>query len=139
MWGGDRRIARRKLFEKLTILFVLIFCVSLVGCNQPAAPQGGEPSAPQKTPEVDVIITPPAEGPDESTAPAVGQIAMVYIGTKVNGFTDYPIVYDGDLTAEKLIQGIADLTGWDLTLAEEVTRRQRWHECMPVQRISPIH
>ena len=42
---------------------------------------------------------------------------MVYIGTKVNGFTDYPIVYDGDLTAEKLIQGIADLTGWDLTLA----------------------
>ena len=107
--------------KKLTILFVLIFCVSLVGCNQPAAPQGGEPSAPQKTPEVDVIITPPAEGPDESTAPAVGQIAMVYIGTKVNGFTDYPIVYDGDLTAEKLIQGIADLTGWDLTLAEEVT------------------
>ena len=26
----------------------------------------------------------------------------------------------GDLTAEKLIQSIADLTGWDLTLAEDV-------------------
>ncbi len=45
---------------------------------------------------------------------------MVYIGTKANGFTDYPIVYEGELTAEKLIQGIADLTGWDLTLAEDV-------------------
>ena len=31
------------------------------------------------------------------------------------------MTYEGDLTAEKLIQGIADLTGWDLTLAEEVT------------------
>lgn len=45
---------------------------------------------------------------------------MVYIGTKTNGFTEYPMTYDGELTPEKLIQGIADLTGWDLTLAEDV-------------------
>ena len=44
----------------------------------------------------------------------------VYIGTKANSFTDYPMIYDGDLTLEKLIQGIADLTGWNLTLAEDV-------------------
>ena len=44
----------------------------------------------------------------------------MYIGTKAGGFTDYPMIYDGELTAEKLIQGIADLTGWDLTLAEPV-------------------
>ena len=30
------------------------------------------------------------------------------------------MTYEGDLTPELLIQGIADLTGWDLTLAEDV-------------------
>lgn len=30
------------------------------------------------------------------------------------------MIYDGELTPEKLIQGIADLTGWNLTLAEAV-------------------
>lgn len=106
--------------KRLAILFALTLCMALADCNQPAAPQSGDPSVPQETPEVDMIITPPVKGPDEPTAPAVGQIAMVYIGTKAGGFTDYPIVYDGDLTAEKLIQGIADLTGWDLTLTEDV-------------------
>lgn len=66
------------------------------------------------------VSAPPAEAPAEPPSPAVGQVAMVYIGTKAGGFTDYSIVYDGELTPEKLIQGIADLTGWDLTLAEDV-------------------
>ena len=105
--------------KELAILFALTLCVALAGCNQPAPPQGGEPSEPQEIPEVDVIITEPEE-PAEPTAPEAGQVAMVYIGTKSNGFTDYPMTYDGELTAEKLIQGIADLTGWDLTLAGDV-------------------
>lgn len=97
-----------------------------MGCDQPAPPQSGGPSQEPST----AVSTPPTEGPAESlppteepaepTAPAVGQVAMVYIGTKAGGFTDYPMIYDGELTAEKLIQGIADLTGWDLTLAEPV-------------------
>ena len=103
------------------------FCLLLAGCSQPAPPQGGEPvqdpsgtvSAPPVEPPAEPL--PPAEGPDEPTAPAVGQVAMVYIGTKADGFTDYPIVYDGELTPEKLIQGIADLTGWNLNLADEIT------------------
>ena len=102
--------------KKLALLFALALCVALAGCNQPAPPQGGqsmqEPSS--------TVSTPPVKGPAEPTAPAVGQMAMVYIGTKAGGFTDYPITYDGNLTPEKLIQGIADLTGWDLTLAEDV-------------------
>ena len=112
--------------KKLAILFALTLCVALAGCNQPAPPQGGGPSqAPSgtvSTPPVEAPTEPlpPAEGPDKPTAPAVGQIAMVYIGTKTNGFTEYPMTYDGELTPEKLIQGIADLTGWDLTLAEDV-------------------
>ena len=102
--------------KKLAILFALTLCVALAGCNQPAPPQGGEPS--QEPSES--VTTPPA---DESTTPmpAEGeQTATLYIGTKANGFTEYPMTYEGELTPEKLIQGIADLTGWNLTLAEPV-------------------
>ena len=79
-------------------------------------PQGGEPSKPQETPEVDVIIT----EPEEPTPPTDEQTATMYIGTKAGGFNEYPMAYEGELTPEKLIQGIADLTGWNLTLAENV-------------------
>lgn len=104
--------------KKLAILFALTLCVALAGCNQPAPPQGGEPSAPQETPGS--ISTPPSEEHID-TPPAEGeQTATLYIGTKAGGFAEYPMTYEGELTAEKLIQGIADLTGWDLTLAEPV-------------------
>ena len=102
--------------KKLAILFALALCVTLMGCDQPAPSQSGEPSQEPSA----AVSTPPTEEPAEPTAPAVGQVAMVYIGTKAGGFTDYPMIYDGELTAEKLIQGIADLTGWDLTLAGPV-------------------
>ena len=102
--------------KKLAILFALALCVALAGCNQPAPPQGGEPSEPQEIPDVNVVIT----EPEEPTPPTDEQTATLYIGTRANGFTEYPMPWEGELTAEKLIQGIADLTGWDLTLAEPV-------------------
>ncbi len=44
----------------------------------------------------------------------------LYIG--MNGdFEEYPVKCAGELTPELLIAGIADLTGWNLTLADEVT------------------
>ena len=46
---------------------------------------------------------------------------FLYIGTKDSGFTEYPMTYEETLTPEILIAGIADLTGWDMTLAEDVT------------------
>lgn len=104
--------------KKLTILFALLLCVALAGCTQPAAPQGGEPAAPQEEPGA--VSTLPAEEPDEPTAAANEQTATLYIGTKADGFAEYPMTYEGELTAETLIQGISDLTGWDLTLAEPV-------------------
>lgn len=112
--------------KKLAILFALMLCVALAGCNQPAQPQGGEPT---QTPSGSVS-TPPVEEPtepappaDQSTDPAPTedeQTATLYIGTKAKGFTEYPMTYEGELTPETLIQGIADLTGWNLTLAEPV-------------------
>ena len=112
--------------KKLAILFALTLCVALAGCNQPTPPQGGEPSQnPSGT-----VSTPPVEEPTATTPPAGGstdptpaegeQAATLYIGTKANGFTEYPMTYEGDLTPEKLIQGIADLTGWNLSLADDV-------------------
>ena len=90
--------------KKITILFALILCMTLAGCSQ---------SAKQASPA------------DESAAPASTegeQTAALYIGTKAGGFTKYPMTYEGELTPEMLIQGISDLTGWNLTLAEDVTK-----------------
>lgn len=102
--------------KKLAILFALTLCAALAGCNQPAPAQSGAPSQQPSG----AVSAPPA---DESTAPApteAQQTAALYIGTKAGGFTEYPMTYQGELTPELLIQGIAGLTGWDLTLAEPV-------------------
>ena len=107
-----------KNLKKLGILFVLTFCIVLAGCSQPApAPSEGS-FMPQETPGA--VSVPPAEG---SSAPEITggeQTATLYIGTKARGFTEYPMAYEGELTPDALIQGIADLTGWNLTLAEPV-------------------
>ena len=116
-------IAMKRIFLAL----LLMFCLTLTGCGgansggaaQEPAPDQTSPPAPAEAP-IPERAPAPDGGSAEPTAPAVGQVAMVYIGTKAGGFTDYPIVYDGELTPEKLIQGIAGLTGWDLTLAEDV-------------------
>ncbi|MCI8857850.1 MAG: hypothetical protein HFH26_15135 [Clostridiaceae bacterium] len=125
--------------KKLAVFFALALCAALAGCASSAPVQGGgsapepsgsvsEPPTQRDEPMSGIELEPSGsknisavEGADVSPVPEAGQAAMVYIGTKAEGFTDYPIVYDGDLTPEILIQGIADLTGWDLTLAESVT------------------
>lgn len=58
---------------------------------------------------------------DETEAPAEGRTATLYIGTKASGFQEYEFPYEGELTPELLIQGISDLTGWNLTLDEPVS------------------
>lgn len=112
--------------KKIAILFALTLCVALAGCNQPAPPQSGEPtqtpSGTASTPPVEEPTepAPPADEPTTPTPTEGEQTATLYIGTKTNGFTEYPMTYEGKLTPELLIQGIADLTGWNLTLAEPV-------------------
>ena len=112
--------------KKIAILFALTLCVALAGCNQPAPPQSGEPvqtpSGSVSTPPVEEPTepAPPADEPTTPTPAEGEQTATLYIGTKAGGFAEYPMTYEGELTPEKLIQGIADLTGWDLTLAEPV-------------------
>lgn len=121
---------------KTLFLFLLVCCVSLAGCApktqdpvssfaEPGASQSTSQSAPDRSEVPDVSDVP--DIPDASDAldgadgsVEAGSAATLYIGTKDRGFQEYPINYDGELTPELLIQSIADLTGWDLTLAEEV-------------------
>lgn len=71
------------------------------------------PGAPASQPEDD--------GPAPSAAEADDFSVTLYIGTKAGGFQEYPYTLEREVTPEGLIQGIADLTGWDLTLEEDVT------------------
>lgn len=102
--------------KRLTICLAAVFCVALAGCGAPDEPAGSAPaesSAAAAAPTVPAVDSP-------AVSPAGGQAATLYIGTKAAGFVEYPLVYEGALTADLLIQGIADLTGWDLTLSEPV-------------------
>ena len=105
--------------KKLAILFALTLCAALAGCSQPA--QGEESPAPQESSKAEVITASPADESDEPRPPEGERTVTLYIGTKAGGVAEYAMTYEGELTPEALIQGIADLTGWDLTLAESVT------------------
>lgn len=102
--------------KKLTIFLAVMLCAALAGCDGPAEPADSAPaesSAAAAVPTVPAVDAPAA-------SPAAEQTATLYIGTKAAGFAEYPMAYEGALTAELLIQGISDLTGWDLTLAKPV-------------------
>ena len=110
--------------KKLAIILVLALCLVLTSCGQPASTPSGEPSPSDgaSTPSAEVSAEPtvPADESAEPTPDEGEKTATLYIGTKAGGFSEYPMTYEGELTPELLIQGIADLTGWDLTLDEPV-------------------
>lgn len=92
----------------------------LAGCSlkEPAAQPS--PPASSDSPASSPAGMPSQQESEETEPPSQGQTATLYVGTKEGGFTEYPLDYEGELTPEILIQGIADLTGWNLSLAEEV-------------------
>lgn len=101
-------------------LFVMAaaLCAALLGCAVSEPPAESTSAAPQETasaPSTAPTVEPSAQAPED------GQSAVLYVGTRRAGFQEYAMDYQGELTPELLIQGIADLTGWDLTLAEPVT------------------
>lgn len=105
--------ANRKISNLL--LCACAAALLLAGCGGTEQPDASQPPAP---PTGSPALSTPEPAPTEP--PSQGQTATLYVGTKAAGFTEYPLEYEGELTPEILIQGIADLTGWDLTLAEEV-------------------
>lgn len=112
--------------RKMLMAISMVLCfgmmgLMLAGCDS-KEPKTGQDSPPVST---DSPTAPSAEVEQSTPAPVEtpteGQTATLYVGTKAGGFAEYPLDYEGELTPEILIQGIADLTGWDLTLAEAVT------------------
>ena len=102
------------------MLSVCMAVLLLAGCgsNESGAIQSSALPASASTSASSLAVTPE---PAEPESPVQGQTATLYVGTREVGFAEYPLSYEGELTPEILIQGIADLTGWDLTLAEAVT------------------
>ena len=81
---------------------------------------------PEPTPEPTVEVTPePTPTPELEPTLEVEEepqltVATLYIGMGEN-FQTYYVGLEDAMSAEELIQGIADMTGWDLTLADEVS------------------
>ncbi len=115
---GDDTMKTKRNFLAL-MLSVCMAVLPLAGCgfDESGTVQSSTPSAFASTSASSLAATP---GPSEPESPAQGQTATLYVGTREVGFAEYPLSYEGELTPEILIQGIADLTGWDLTLAEAV-------------------
>lgn len=104
--------------KKLSLLLCVLLCGTLAAC-QAAAPAGTAAPSPA------AAETPVPAEPDPTAEPtqpgAADRPAVLYIGTKAGGFREYLLEHEGELAPEALIQGIGDLTGWDLTLAQPVT------------------
>ena len=127
--------------KKYLLILLVVITAAVSGCSQ--VQNSPESSAASSSPSVSESSSPEASEPpsevSESSAPVSSsesepssseiadtpqtQTVTLYIGMDGN-FTGYPVAFDGDistLTPEFLIQSISDLTGWDLSLADEVT------------------
>ena len=130
------------------LVFTLLFCITLAGCGRSDTPgdspadasgittlspvdiSGDGSESRDGSSDADIASSGDASGTDNtssddasgtgSASPDSTQTATIYVGTRAAGFTLYPLTYEGTLTPEILIQGIQDLTGWNLTLAESV-------------------
>ena len=111
------------LQKKIAAALAALCFALAVGCSAGAgsAPENaaGEPSSQQSS---QTESSKPAEsfgsGAEEPGEPA--KEAALFIGSD-GDFQEYPWEYQGQPTPEALIAAISDLTGWNLTLADEVT------------------
>lgn len=109
--------------KKTTLIALLLLCLTLAGCGGNSGSAGQEPAdsqtaAPAETPEPEKT---PAPEKVPAAEPAEGEkTATLYIGTRAEGFAEYPMPYGGELEPDALIEGIGRLTGWDMSLEEPV-------------------
>jgi len=102
-----------------TVLLALTFCATLAGCNNQAESPNNTDLPGSSAGITESSVNNSVDSTD-LTPTEEKQTAKLYIGTKAQGFAEYPFTYNGELTPDALIQGIADLTGWNLTLVEPV-------------------
>ena len=121
---------RRKSIRFRAAALLLVLASVLTACSRGSgenSPAESGPSVSDVREETAQEKTAPEETVQETAQPepeppdATAQEAVLYIGTRDGGFAEYPMTYEGTLTPEILIGGIAGLTGWNMTLAEAVT------------------
>lgn len=106
--------------KKLIVLLALPLClICLAGCERVLESQSSSSISSAASVEPGTAEEPSSEASSKEDIP-VEKTAILYIGTKSAGFTEYSMDYEGELTPELLIQGIAKLAGWNLALAEPV-------------------
>lgn len=123
-----------KIAKIVSLLLTFVLTVSLAACA------GASGSAPGTAGAADAASASVSAAVDTSSAPAsvssvsgadeTNDMATLYIGYSEyageataysESFNTYEVELNGEMTPEKLIAGIAELTGWDLTLADDVT------------------
>ena len=110
-----------KQFGAAVLLLILLFTLS--ACSRGQDENGPSESSPPVSTGQEETAPPETEQPEveqPETPDAAANEAILYIGTRDSGFSEYPMTYEGTLTPEILIAGIAELTGWDMTLVEDV-------------------
>lgn len=96
----------KKIKNAICILLIFAFAFALSGCRK-----GFLPASPTDAPMADKTQTPDvAAGKNE---------AYLYVG-RGEDYRSYKINYEENLSADMLIEKLAELTGWDLTLTKPV-------------------
>ena len=113
--------------KSITLMLLLsvcvLFCFALWGCgNGEEEPKeaSSEPETQQETPK-DAAEEPNTKEPADQNTGSDSSKVVLYIGDQTAGFQEYPVTLSGEMTPEALIEAMSDLTGWDLTLADQVT------------------
>ena len=93
----------------------------LIGCstveNQSSTESGTSSASNAQTSSTQTNDT---QSSEETSTQTQQQEAVLYIGREGN-FKEYSLKYEGELKPETLIEGISNLTGWDLSLSDAVT------------------
>ena len=115
---------RKQLFSTLVIAACSL---ALLGCSSPEPAQqtdssqiqtsGSETVTASETSSVSSLTYPTYPSTE---APSVSEGATLYIGCG-DSFREYHLDCGESATPDELIEGIADLTGWDLTLVDPVS------------------
>lgn len=122
-----------RISQKWIALLAAVLCASMAGCGGQASevlPESPTDAHNSASPTESTSAIPESgsseNSPEESTLNSADNTeaqkeATLYIGMAPDQFEMYPLSYSGELTPEALIQGISELTWWDLTLADTVS------------------
>lgn len=109
-----------KKFMLISVIMGMI-ATCLIGCstveNQSSTESGTSSASNVQTSSTQTNDT---QSSEETSTQTQQQEAVLYIGREGN-FKEYSLKYEGELKPETLIEGISNLTGWDLSLSDAVT------------------